>query len=271
MPLEWPRISVLVTSYRRPALVARTLERLRSTCDYPNLEFVLSDDGSPEDDYREMLSCEFDRVVRSDRNRGLGANMNQGIRACTGSYILNLQDDWDFLGPRDLMRQAVEVLEAAPELHLVRFTTSGGSFAGAERRRVLDQEVLVATSRTTESLYLYSDNPHLKRATFHQTFGFFDEVAGGRSERLFCERFRERRDASVVWLAAAPEAFRHTGEISFRPERRLDRVRSAVAASTLGSLALRAYGIAPERVRGRIRRLSHRLLRTGALERRSRL
>ena len=45
--MHWRLVSVLVISYRRPRLLARTVESFLQTTSYPTLELMLADDGSP--------------------------------------------------------------------------------------------------------------------------------------------------------------------------------------------------------------------------------
>jgi O-antigen biosynthesis protein len=97
-PPRWPKVSLCLTTFDRPALLRQAMGSVRSLT-YPNLEVVLVDDGStlPEAlKYLEELKPDFDqrgwRIVRQE-NRYLGAARNTAARHATGDFFLFMDDD----------------------------------------------------------------------------------------------------------------------------------------------------------------------------------
>lgn len=89
-----PLVSVIIPTYRRAALVPRAIESVRRQT-YRNLEILVVDDASP-DDTREVVESIADtrlRYIRHDKNKGLPAVRNTGIRSARGEYIAFLDDD----------------------------------------------------------------------------------------------------------------------------------------------------------------------------------
>jgi glycosyltransferase involved in cell wall biosynthesis len=112
-----PKVSVIVPIYNQADFIRETVESALAQ-DHPNIEVVLSDDGST-DGTSEILSefaeREPDRVVvvSSERNTGIAGAFNRALDAHTGDYIAWLGGD-DVMLPGKLSRQ-VAVLEARPE------------------------------------------------------------------------------------------------------------------------------------------------------------
>ncbi|MGO9375885.1 MAG: glycosyltransferase [Syntrophobacteraceae bacterium] len=97
-PSSYPLVSVCLTTYNRPSLLAHALESLRSQ-DYPNFEVLLVDDGSDQPEalaFLDQLEPEFKtrgwRIIRQE-NSYLGAARNTGARHAHGEYLLFMDDD----------------------------------------------------------------------------------------------------------------------------------------------------------------------------------
>jgi glycosyltransferase involved in cell wall biosynthesis len=97
-PLSYPLVSVCLTTFNRPGLLAQALESLRRQ-DYPNFEVLLVDDGSDEPEalaLLEQLEQEFKtrgwRIIRQE-NKYVGAARNTGARHAHGEYLLFMDDD----------------------------------------------------------------------------------------------------------------------------------------------------------------------------------
>ena len=114
----YPRVSVLFITYRRVDFLRMALEAFLRNTDYPNLEIVIADDGSGPEIQAEIRTLPANVFALLPKNRGLGANNNNGIRHCSGKYILMIQDDCECCGPSDYLRNTVQVMEANPESEL---------------------------------------------------------------------------------------------------------------------------------------------------------
>ena len=93
------KASILFITYKHEAFVAEAV-RSAMAQDYPNLELVVCDDGSP-DRTREILERELEdcpshiSIIRchSEQNQGFHTNFNCGLAACTGDVIVAMSGD----------------------------------------------------------------------------------------------------------------------------------------------------------------------------------
>jgi glycosyltransferase involved in cell wall biosynthesis len=111
-----PTVSVIVPIYNQAPFIRETVDSALAQ-DYPNIELVLSDDGSTDgttDVLAEYADRHPDRVklVASERNTGIAGAFNRALDAHTGEYIAWLGGD-DVMLPGKLSRQ-VSWLGARP-------------------------------------------------------------------------------------------------------------------------------------------------------------
>lgn len=95
MNKDKPLVSVLILTYNRTDLLKSCLESVLKS-DYPNLEFIVSDNGSVEDIVGFVKKNYLGRkikVVRLEENRGLTGGFNFGFKFCQGKYIMLLSND----------------------------------------------------------------------------------------------------------------------------------------------------------------------------------
>lgn len=93
------KASVLLLTYKQEDFVAEAV-RAAMAQDYPNIELVVCDDGSPDRTVefieRELKNCPpHISIVRahSKVNQGFHANANRALAACTGDVIIGLAGD----------------------------------------------------------------------------------------------------------------------------------------------------------------------------------
>jgi glycosyltransferase involved in cell wall biosynthesis len=175
---EWPLVSALFITYKRFDMLKKAVERFRRNTDYPRLELVIADDGSGPGIQDQIRTLPADIFALLPKNRGLGANNNNGITHCSGKYILMIQDDWACHGPADYLRNAVSVLEANPRVGFI-------NFAGAPHPPDLVQrlqgssEPCYVTPRPYEDdhkpYFLYCDQPHLQSRASLESVGLYIE------------------------------------------------------------------------------------------------
>ena len=92
MKSGYPLVSVLFITYKRVELLERSFRAFLGNTDYPNLETVIADDGSGAEIQRRVRTLPADVFALAPRNQGLGANNNNGLRHCSGKYILMIQE-----------------------------------------------------------------------------------------------------------------------------------------------------------------------------------
>lgn len=112
-----PKVSVVICTYNQQHFIRETLDSVLAQT-YPNLEIIVSDDGSTDE--TPNILREYERlhpgkvvVVLSERNTGIAANINRGMARRTGEYIAWLDGD-DIMLPTKIEKQ-VALLQQHPE------------------------------------------------------------------------------------------------------------------------------------------------------------
>lgn len=136
--LRKPLVSVLILTFNRADLLKNCLDSVLKS-DYPNLEFVVSDNGSKED-IADFVKKKFSRkkiqVVRLNKNKGLTGGFNFGFTFCKGKYVMLLSNDTKIA--KDAISNMVEMAEKDSSIGIVspqiiqmrnpRFLHNVGSF-----------------------------------------------------------------------------------------------------------------------------------------------
>ena len=114
-----PKVSVVVTTYNRAALLPRAIRSVLAQT-YEDYELIIVDDCST-DDTPDVIRTFVDsriRVVRHAENTGQSAAINTGIRLARGEYIAFLDDDDEWVESK-LLRQVRALDESDPRVGLV--------------------------------------------------------------------------------------------------------------------------------------------------------
>ena len=152
--------SILITNYNKEAF----LEEAISSClnqDFNDFEIVLIDDGST-DNSKEIIESfkalkNFRYILNS--NQGIVNSRNEGIRACKGEFILQLDGD-DKIG-KNFLKLTVPVLQKDNNVGIVYCKTSffGGKKGewnlgdfSIEKQLVTNQIVITALFRKDDFL-----------------------------------------------------------------------------------------------------------------------
>lgn len=110
-------MSVLILSYNQEQFLRECIDSVLSQ-DYPNVQIVVSDDGSTSNVADFLRDCAQQHpgrmeVVLHPVNTGITANSNRGLALCRGKYVTWLGRD-DLYMPSKVSRQ-VQYMEAHPE------------------------------------------------------------------------------------------------------------------------------------------------------------
>lgn len=114
-----PLVSILVLTYNRTDLLDNCLKNVLKS-DYPNLEFIVSDNGSEEDIagfVKEKFPQSKINVVRLKINKGLTGGFNFGFKYCKGKYAMLLSNDTKL--NKDAISYMVNMMEKDPKLGIV--------------------------------------------------------------------------------------------------------------------------------------------------------
>jgi len=93
-----PTVSAIVTAYNSAGTVVRAAESVLAQT-MSDLELIVVDDAST-DNTAELIDAIYDsriRLIRNERNRGIGGAKNVGVAAARGRYIafLDSDDTWE--------------------------------------------------------------------------------------------------------------------------------------------------------------------------------
>jgi len=94
--MKHPLVSVILPTFNRAWTLKDAIDSVLSQ-DYPHIELIVIDDGS-KDNTQELLEVyENEITVLKQKNRGVSAARNAGIKNSTGEFIalLDSDDAWD--------------------------------------------------------------------------------------------------------------------------------------------------------------------------------
>ncbi|HEX8251898.1 MAG TPA: glycosyltransferase family 2 protein [Thermoanaerobaculia bacterium] len=237
------KFSVVIPMYNRAAFIGRTL---RSCLEQEgDLEVIVVDDGS-SDGSAEVVR-RFDdpriRLVRHEKNRGVGPARNTGVGVATGDWIIALDSDDELLpGAIAVMeRRAREAGHAVQGMRFMTLFDDGGvspeppldgqlwdyeryirwAEAGMGRR----QETLVVVRRETFEQVRYCDS-RAYESLYHLDFAKrFDSWAWPDVVRLY-----HRDAANQITKHAHWQVRRAAADHATQVEQILERHGSALAA-----------------------------------------
>lgn len=211
-----PRVSVLMPTFKQAAFVRRAIDSLLAQT-LTDWELIVVDDGSPDETgelIAPYLSDPRMRYHRLDRNQGLGAALNEGLRHARGQLIAYLPSDDVYYANH--LHSLVTMLEQHPEAIL--------AFSGVRHyyNRSSPGKIAGESLQLVQVLHRRTDDRWVER----------DEVTTDDLDRMFWAKLRERG------------AFRGTGAITCEwvdhPDQRHKIVREPVGGI---NLYRRYYGV----------------------------
>lgn len=114
---RFPRVTVVTATYNRADLLPETVDSILAQ-DYPNLEYLVLDDGSSDNTAQVMQPYleKYPDIVRFHRHENMGEarTVNRGWDLATGDYLMVVSSDDPQANPM-LIRRMVETLEAYPD------------------------------------------------------------------------------------------------------------------------------------------------------------
>lgn len=117
MPQKNPRVSILMATYNRAAMIGPTIKSIQKQT-FKDWELVIPDDGST-DNTGEVVNVwqkKEPRIkyIKNPVNQGISRNYNMGFALTTGEYIAMIDDDDPWCDDRKLEKQ-IKFLDEHPD------------------------------------------------------------------------------------------------------------------------------------------------------------
>jgi|YNPMSStandDraft_1061717.scaffolds.fasta_scaffold15556_1 glycosyltransferase involved in cell wall biosynthesis len=210
--------SIVVLTYNQAKLVKATLESIYQQS-YPNIELIISDDGSKDgtpqvvDRWLSQFGERFTRCqfLASTQNTGISANHNRGVKAAKGEFLKYIGGD-DILLP-DAVKKMTEFLERNPEIQVA--TSFVQPFLSKEDGEILETLPCIPESWAVKVLENDADTQfhYMSRYCFLPAPGFFFRTESLSKIEYFDGEFRRFEDWHT-WLKFLTRGIR----IHFFPE-----------------------------------------------------
>lgn len=171
-------VTLLITHYNRSLSLERLLRSFENMHIYFK-EIVVSDDAS-NTEHLNRLNRLKDRygfkLICSDKNRGLGNNINKGQRMISSPYTLYIQED--FIPTEQFcqrLKDGLTLLREDPKIDLIRFYAyEKHPYLKSVKYGFSEMEFRFWRPSYWQ-FHCYSDHPHLRRSTFLGKFGNYAE------------------------------------------------------------------------------------------------
>lgn len=210
---EPPLVSVIVPTYNRPEMLVEAVRSILNQT-YPHVEIIVVNDGGVE---VEGVIHWLNRTgtityVRHDRNRGLAAARNTGIRLARGKYLAYLDDD-DLFYPEHV-ETLVTALENSP--FRVAYTDACQATQVLDRGRYVTvrREVNFSHDFNRDELLVSNRFPVLcvmhERACLEEV-GFFDDTLSSHEDWDLWIRLALREDFLHLPKVTAEYSWRTDG------------------------------------------------------------
>ncbi|WP_186424847.1 glycosyltransferase family 2 protein [Cupriavidus metallidurans] len=109
--IEQPLVSIITPTFNQAKFIAETIESVL-TQTYPNIEYIILDDGSTDETQQVLKEYGERATIESQKNMGQARTLNKGWAMARGTYLAYLSSD-DVLYP-DAIARLVNALEADP-------------------------------------------------------------------------------------------------------------------------------------------------------------
>lgn len=168
-------LSILITHYNRVSALMECVKALREFDFEMPYEIVVSDDGSEPQNIKIIEGLDIDILVTAPKNQGLAANINKGIKSCSGDYMLYVQEDF-FMGKdfKNVFLEGCHLLKD-DKLDMVRYRAN---YKFNHLMPCSDRIFLIpkfSFRNFNINTFRYSDHPFLTTLNFFEKFGYYLE------------------------------------------------------------------------------------------------
>lgn len=207
-----PQIAIQICTYDRYELIQKIVTSLQENIIYPPelITLYICDDSSPGKYLDKLRKLKLFKqpwttvFLSTSENGGWGRNVNNGLKQIKEELIFFCEDDYFLMKPLDL-RVGVALMQARENIGMLRYRGTGGDHLvyhqfEADLTEQLPTDVMYTEGAGSlpnkcsylqfdsgsHTLWLYSNGPHLKRASFHIAHGLYPEgLKLGETEEKF--------------------------------------------------------------------------------------
>jgi glycosyltransferase involved in cell wall biosynthesis len=152
-------------------------------------EIIVSDDGSDSKTQHFLKTLNIDTLLLSEENKGLASNLNKGLKACRGNYILYVQEDFlvreNFV---DVIEESLKLLKDGT-LDMIRYCANYRFKHLIPITKNINKIPRFSFQNFNNNTFQYSDNPFMTTPSFFTRFGYFlENTSGGYGETEYAIR-----------------------------------------------------------------------------------
>lgn len=225
-------VSVIIPSYNHGIYLPEAIKSVEDT-GFSDLEIIIIDDGSTEPASQEMSRSLAEKGYRVvvQKNSGVAASRNHGIRLAKGRYIIPLDADNHLLLP--YLAEGIAVLESQPGVGVVFgdariFGEKEGTWVNhpLQLREILFENYIdncaIFRREAWESVGGYDENaPFHTREDWFFWLDLLDKGWTFHYLNQFCFEYRFLHDSKVRRKSASPENQRIIAEYIYPKQERL--------------------------------------------------
>lgn len=178
MNYKFSNVTLLITHYNRSESLLRLLKAFKDfNCSFERI--IISDDGSEKHHLENLILIAEESnidLITTQKNQGLGNNINKGQDAVKSLYTLYVQED--FIPQESFpekLKFALNCLVNDDSLDMARFYSYEKYPYLKPLAEGFSTMVFNPLSWGYKKFYYYSDHPHLRRSTFFNKFGRYKE------------------------------------------------------------------------------------------------
>ncbi len=236
------KISVVIPTYNRPALLCELLEMMARQNGPPFEIIIVNDCGNPVDFVRSLYPELAVRIIDLETNRKHVHARNRGVQAARGEWIM-LCDDDDLILEGHMRQMAAALEETGADLvysdaEILAYTMSGPT-------RMPDSRFLFAYEHDPREMRKFStfiSSGCLYRKKIHDQIGYFDPDMYHYWDWDFFLRVAERCSTAKVPVASVLYSYSVQGDnLSSDPGRMRSYLDKLCAKHGLGTLPSRNF------------------------------
>lgn len=173
------QISFLITHYNRPNDLLKCLEGIKKL-QLQSYEIVVCDDASEPENLKQLHDYPIDKLIVSETNLGLAANINRGLIACEGAFILYCQEDFVLDTRLNSILEECKTLIQSQIVDMVRFTSNAVFNKLIPISATISRIPKFSFHNFLLNYYQYSDHPFITTKRFYDSYGYYLENTSGR-------------------------------------------------------------------------------------------